>query len=389
LATLAAATGAMAQSSVTIWGVVDAAYSNYSQGGVSRTFMTTSGNASSQLGFKGTEDLGGGMSASFWLEAQLNNDSGAGAGFNGSNIGPISTTAGTAVTASGALASNTVANSGGLLFNRRSTIDLTGSFGAIRLGRDYTPTFWNHTVFDPFGTLGAGSGANITIGGLAPTTGGGANALTAARTNNGFSYLYGFAPNGISNIGSGLYTQITYALSENLSNAATGASGQYQGARVGYADGPLNVALAYSESNNQSNAATKYKETGIGGSYDMGVALLQAKWGTNDSNVAGTKQTYMTIGAKIPMGSGYIPVSYGSVEQNNAAKTGASQFAVGYVYSLSKRSALYTTYSALSNKNGGTYTFNGGNGGGVSGFPAANVTGKNGTAFDAGFRTSF
>ncbi len=361
LAVLAASGAAMAQSSVTIWGIVDAAYSNYSQGGVSKAFMTTSGNASSQLGFKGTEDLGGGMSASFWLEAQLNNDSGAGAGYNS--------------------AANSLTNNGGLQFNRRSTIDLTGKFGAIRLGRDYTPTFWSHTVFDPFGTLGAGAGSNVTLAS-------GQNALTAARTNNGFSYLYNVAANGGSHgLGSqGVYAQVTYALAENLSNAATGAAGQYQGARVGYAAGALNVAVAYSESNSSTTAAVKYKETNIAGSYDLGVAQLMAKWGTNDSNVAATKSTYYTIGAKIPMGSGYIPVSYGSVEQNNAKATGANQFAIGYVYNLSKRSALYTTYSALSNKNGGTYTFLGGNGGGASGLPA---TTANGTGFDVGFRTSF
>ena len=363
LAVLAASGAAMAQSSVTIWGVVDAAYSNYSQGGVSKAFMTTSGNASSQLGFKGTEDLGGGMSASFWLEAQLNNDSGAGAGYNS--------------------AANSLTNNGGLQFNRRSTIDLAGNFGAIRLGRDYTPTFWSHTVFDPFGTLGAGAGSNVTLAS-------GQNALTAARTNNGFSYLYNVAANGGSHgLGSkGVYAQVTLALAENLSNSATGAAGEYSGVRIGYAAGPLNVAAAYSESNSAATAATKYKETNIAGSYDMGVAQLMAKWGTNDSNVAATKSTYMTIGAKIPLGNGYIPVSYGNVEVNNAAKTGASQFAIGYVYNLSKRSALYTSYSSLSNKNGGAYTFLGGNGGGNPGF-SANVAGQNGTGFDVGFRTSF
>ena len=391
LAVLAASGAAMAQSSVTIWGVVDAAYSNYSQGGLSRTFMTTSGNASSQLGFKGTEDLGGGMSASFWLEAQMNNDSGSGSGFNGTNIGAISTTAGTAVTASGALANNTTANNGGLVFNRRSTIDLAGSFGAIRLGRDYTPSFWNHTVFDPFGTLGAGSGANITLPSTLTLAAANTNALTGARTNNGFTYLYGIAPNGGSHaLGSqGVYAQVTFAPAENLSNAAAGAAGQYQGARVGYAAGALNIAGSYAESNFQTNAATKYKETNIAGSYDMGVAQLMAHWGTNDiSTAAASKSSHWGIGAKIPMGSGYIPVSFNSVSINNAANSGASQFAIGYVYNLSKRSALYTTYSALSNKNGGAYTFLGGNGGGNAGLGSV-AAGKDGTAFDAGFRTSF
>jgi len=370
-----AATSAFAQSTVTIWGIADAAYANYSQGGVSRSFMTTSGNASSQLGFKGTEDLGGGMSASFWLEAQLNNDTGAGGGFNSTNtVFPGGTT--------GTNTSPTNNSNGGLFFNRRSTIDLAGSFGAIRMGRDYTPSFWNHTVFDPFGTLGAGAGSNITLAGKI-------NTLTAARTNNGFSYLYGIAPNGGSHaLGStGVYAQVTYALAENLSNSATGAAGQYQGARAGYANGPLNVAVAYSESNATIGTATKYKETNIAGSYDLGVVNLMAMAGTNDvSTAAMSKQTYYRIAAKIPMGAGYIPVSFNTVSYNDAAKSGADQFAIGYVYNLSKRTALYGTYSAISNKNGGTYTFLGGNGGGASGLPA---TSANGTGYDIGLRTSF
>ena len=345
--------------------------------------MTTSGNASSQLGFKGTEDLGGGMSASFWFEAQLNNDTGSGSGFNGTNVGSISTTPGAAITsATSTIANSSTANNGGLVFNRRSTIDLAGDFGAIRLGRDYTPSFWNHTVFDPFGTVGAGAGSNITL--LL-----GINGLTAARTNNGFSYLYGIAPNGGSHgLGStGVYAQVTMAPAENLSTAAAGAAGQYTGARVGYANGPLNVAGSYAESNNQNTALIKYKETNIAGSYDLGVAQLMAHWGTNDtSTAAGAKQTHYGIGAKIPMGSGYIPVSYNSVSVNDATTSGASQFAIGYVYNLSKRSALYTTYSALSNKNGGKYFFNGGNGGGAPGLPS---TTGNGTAYDIGLRTSF
>ena len=82
LATLAATTGAFAQSSVTIWGVVDAAVSRGTADGNTVTRLVGSGISSSQLGFRGTEDLGGGMGAHFWLEAGLSNDSGAGGATN-------------------------------------------------------------------------------------------------------------------------------------------------------------------------------------------------------------------------------------------------------------------------------------------------------------------
>jgi len=77
LAVLAFASAASAQSTVTLFGVMDADIGHYSQGGFSKTMVSTSGNGPSSLGFRGMEDLGGGLSAAFWLEAALLNDTGA------------------------------------------------------------------------------------------------------------------------------------------------------------------------------------------------------------------------------------------------------------------------------------------------------------------------
>ena len=107
LGALALAGMASAQSSVTLFGVVDAAVSGYkSQSETlfgttiskSQTVLSSGGYNTSRLGFRGTEDLGGGVAASFWLEAGMTNDNGGGA-----------------------------ANGGGLNFNRRSTVSLSGS----------------------------------------------------------------------------------------------------------------------------------------------------------------------------------------------------------------------------------------------------------------------
>jgi len=348
LAVLTASGISFAQSSVTLWGVADAGIAKQSQGGVSKTYLSSSGLSSSQLGFRGTEDLGGGMSASFWLEAGLTVDNGT---------------------------------PGGVAFQRRSTVDLAGNFGAIRLGRDYTPSFWNHTVYDPFGTLGSGAGSNLTL--VAPAQ---VNAATAARTNNGVSYLYNFSANGASAAGNaGVTAQLTYALPENLSG--TVSNGKYVGGRLGYNAGPLSLAVATAKSN-AAAGAVEYKETNIGGSYDLGVANLMAKFGTNDSNVAGTKFTWSSIGAKVPMGAGYIPVSFNTVKQDNSAGSKANQFAIGYVHNLSKRTALYTAYSKISNKNGAAYGFGGGNGGFASG-ALGTATNNGATGFDLGVRHSF
>jgi len=351
LAVLAASGAAMAQSSVTLWGVADAGYQSAKQGNVTKNIVSSSGLSSSQLGFRGTEDLGGGMNASFWLEAGLTVDNGT---------------------------------SGGVAFQRRSTVELSGKAGAIRVGRDYTPSFWTHTVFDPFGTLGSGAGSNIT--------GRGQNATTGARTNNGISYLYGFNPNSTSNVGKGgLYVQATMALGEQLSTAAA-QTGKYNGYRVGYSDAKMNIAIATAE---VVNGALKDKEMNIGASYDLGVARVMVKTGTNTlrtanagsglvPGVAAAEYKWSSIGAAIPMAGGTIPISW-NTSKNNVDSKEANQLAIGYVHNLSKRTAVYGTYSKITNKNGATYGFNGGNGGFGSGLAPTG----NGTGLDLGVRHAF
>src|SRR5205085_4846578 len=125
-----------AQSSVALFGIVDAAarhVSNRGPAGGSVTRLHNSGESSSRLGFRGTEDLGGGMSGSFWLEAGLNNDDGTGQTLSTNNqfAAPASFAAGGGEAGRNARASNGT----GLVFNRRATVSLAGGLGEIRLGR--------------------------------------------------------------------------------------------------------------------------------------------------------------------------------------------------------------------------------------------------------------
>jgi predicted porin len=144
LAALTAFAGvASAQSSVTLFGVVDLNARNVKNGSAgSLKTLSTDGLASTRFGVRGVEDLGGGLRAGFWLEAGFGADTAAGA-------------------SAGADASGNRIGTGGLVFNRRATLSLLGGFGEVRLGRDYTPTFWNHTIFDPFGTNGVASQTNL------------------------------------------------------------------------------------------------------------------------------------------------------------------------------------------------------------------------------------
>jgi predicted porin len=346
LAVLGAFAGvASAQSTVTLFGVVDLNARQVKNGSNDAlNTMGTDGNASSRLGFRGVEDLGGGLSAGFWLEAGLAADSGNMGGNNGL----------TAPT-----------NGSANIFNRRSTVSLLGGWGELRLGRDYTPSFWNTTVFDPFGTNGVGSFLNIANNGL------GTNAITYVRANNTIGY---FLP---SNLG-GLYGQAQVSAQEG---GAVNGNKQFSG-RLGYAAGPFNVALSYGSTDSLQGAVEqKYKHGNIAGSWNFGFLNLMAQW---DKLEAGAREqkTYL-IGTVVPLGQGEFKFAYSKADQSGAGFDGADadQIAVGYVYNLSKRTAMYGHLSRIKNKNAlAAFAISGGAG------SAANDTSR---GVEVGLRHSF
>ena len=379
LAALALAGIASAQSSVTLFGVLDAGVSynetksNLANGtSVKRSQWTqsTSGYNSSRLGFRGTEDLGGGLAASFWLEAGLGNDTGAAGG------------------------------GGTQLFNRRSTVSLSGAFGEVRIGRDYTPTFWNDTTFDPFGTNGVGS--NVIFGAhLAPT------ATPASPTSPYADGNYVRASNTVgyflpSNLG-GFYGQVQYGLAEQVKTTGTNVStaGRYVGGRFGYANGPLDVALAYGESttNDLIVSNNKVKTANLGASYDFGMVkafaeLSQFKLasGIATTIVDNSKVNGLLIGATAPIGAGLIRASFSTARVSlPGADPRADKFALGYVHNLSKRTALYATYAHVNNKNFGAnvpgISANAGTGSSPLAYGAGTPSSSNG--YDFGVRHAF
>ena len=373
LATLAVAGVASAQSSVTLFGIVDAGVSYYdakpnNNGPTQKTWQqTNSGYNSSRIGFRGTEDLGGGLAAGFWLEAALGNDTGAAGG------------------------------GGTQLFNRRSTVSLSGPFGEVRIGRDYSATFWNDTAFDPFGTNGVGTnvifngaGTSILPARAGVTQSGFANP-NYVRANNMVAY---FLP---ANLG-GFYGQAQYGLNERVDNGGLtldSKTGGYAGGRFGYANGPLDVAIAYGESNVFDNTlitdSTKTKILNAGASYDLGVVKLFTELSKYENELEGSGRnpsvTGYLLGATAPVGPGLIRVSFsqakGDYDLAGQSDPKSSKFAIGYVHNLSKRTALYATYARVENKNGA-----GAVAGGTFNIPATtNVKSSNG--YDFGIRHAF
>ena len=346
LAVLATAGVASAQSSVTLFGIVDATIS-HGRGSISdKTQLTNSGYNSSRLGFRGTEDLGGGMSASFWLEAGMSNDDGQGAATNSNNQ------------ASGVGAA--VAGRQGLTFNRRSTVSLAGGWGEVRLGRDYTPQFWNLTVFDPFGTNGVGTTQTLN----SIITG-----VTAVRASNSIGY---FLP---GNLG-GFYGQAQFYLGENNTGPATDKDGRGLGVRVGFAQGPFNVALALSRTNYD---AGDVQQNNIAGQWDFGMAKLMGEFSFDKNNALNAKGKGGLIGALVPVGAGEVRAAVSRYKVDVAGDPTTTKLALGYVHNLSKRTALYATVARVKNKGGASQSL----GGSVTGVNASS------TGYDFGVRHSF
>jgi predicted porin len=309
----AVAGAASAQSSVTIYGVADVGI-NHNSGSYAagnKTSMENGMQAPSRLGFKGREDLGGGLSATFNLEN----------GFNVDN---------------GGLAANNV------LFNRQAWVGLNGNFGSVQLGRQESPLYAQLDALDPFGTSGAGSALNMFP----------AVAINE-RTSNTINY---------KTLSLGGFTgEFAYVLGETA--GSTSANNQY-GLALGYANGPLAVKFGYNRANATGTAffqdlglATAVdadlKSALLTGSYDFGVAKLLVAHG--EDKLEGTpavvrgKSNSSLVGVSVPFGAGTVLASYSRLNIKNVADADADQIAVGYSYALSKRTSLYTTYARISN----------------------------------------
>lgn len=320
LAVLGAFSGAaFAQtSSVQIYGVIDTAFVHDSGNGVSGSLNKvdssyTSGNkAGSRIGFKGTEDLGGGLSALFTIENGFKADDGS-------------------------------ADQGGTLFGRQAFVGLQGGFGTVKLGRQYNPMYSNQVATDPFGNGMAGAFSRlISTGGAATASSFGIGAGT--RVDNAVTYT---TPDLM-----GVKGELQYGFGEVAGDSSK--SRQY-GLSVGYTNGPVSAALSHLNVNNNPAAGASInaiKNTALTGTYNFGVAKAHALYQINKND--GTGATALDtrdwmLGVSAPFGASTVVASF--IKHNNraVANADAKQLAVGYIYALSKRTSLYTGYGRLTN----------------------------------------
>lgn len=349
LALLSAAAPAFAQSSVTIAGVADAAARSVSNEGRGSVKSLTSGNNStSRLIVRGVEDLGGGLSASFWLEHGLALDTG-----------------------SAAQATQ--------FWDRRSTVSLTSkTLGEVRAGRDFVPSYVNWSRYDPFGHIGAAGSNNFAT--ATPTgpirSAFGTSPNTTVRANNAIQFLL---PGGLAGFEGGLLVA--------AGEGGTAANGQHKttGLRLGWAAGGTSVSAASTTTENDLTASGKFKDSAFGGQTTFGPLRITAAWRRFEQ--ANAQQTNTLLGAVYTLAQNEFKFSYlkadmaGRVGATAIDANDATQLGLGYVYNLSKRSALYTHYSRISNKGAATFV--------VPGGPAGIAGGKSSKGYEFGVRHTF
>ena len=343
LAAVAATSAAFAQSSVTVFGVVDAGYNSKSwkaDGGknAKSTGVVDGALAGSRFGFRGVEDLGGGLKAEFIIEqglsptsAGLTNARTATSGFQIEGYSPSLT--GRSTTS----------------LNRQSFLGVSGGFGAVRLGYQYTNVYELATLSGYHAGSEAVHGADFAhVAGSAYVGGTRANAITYISPKFG-----GFTAQFQYGAGTGL---------QSFENNIT-ADGQFEAKRTSimgkYAAGPLSAALSYTAFKNGTTtggaasgpSTVTANLTQFGASYDFGMAKVGFTYNTGDNDIA-DKTSYRevdaySLSASVPFGSTSLVVAYHDIDEKNGNGTkitDGSGYQFGVVHSLSKRTAAYAFY---------------------------------------------
>lgn len=316
---------AAAQSSVTIYGLIDAGIVRESGAVTGPLTKQTSGISNgSRLGFKGSEDLGAGWSALFLLENGFQGDTGA-------------------------------LGQGGLLFGRQSYLGLKSTdVGTVTVGRQFTPHYNTLIMLDPFQVGLSGAAINII-----PFTGN-----SSSRMDNSLLYVSpGFA---------GITGELAYAFGE----VAGSSSVQSQwGAALAYANGPINARLGFHYRNNDTptTKTSGARDTLLAIVYDFGVLKAHLGYGIdqgvnsslirntanaygNGAPIASTDSRDLLAGITMPFGVHTFLASYIRKDDKTVRNQDASQWAVGYRYALSKRTDIYSSYAKINNRNGAGYT---------------------------------
>jgi predicted porin len=303
---------ALAQS-VTVFGTIDTGIRSQSKaqvaGGDESNLVVTDGlRTTNRLGFRGSEDLGGGLKANFWMESQHASDTGA---FN------LSTA-------------------------RKSVVGLSQGGMSIDLGRDYTVNFKSQGIYDPM---------SYTYTGIAPTAG---TNTQGVRFSNLVTAGFRFGTGGI---------RVDYSTggNQNPDGAPGDDTGDAFGIMGDFAFGPVTVTAAFS-SMEVDNAGNASDVTNIGARYTMGAFTFRAGWSNTENEATNTETPMFVLGLQYAISPTLnARLGYYNVETEVAGTTTQErgQFLAALDYYLSKRTTAYVMIDRLSLDQPGTVTLGG------------------------------
>jgi predicted porin len=321
------ATGAFAQSSVTISGSFDPslAMSKTTYGddtSVGQTFIRNNSRGTSNVTFRITEDLGAGMSAIALYEADFN----AGAKVDQAAAAP---TAGAYAGYTTTTSANSLGALGGELY-----LGLTGGFGSFKLGAANTPSLTTQAARQAYGTkLGGGFGTTMGTSHVRESN----SIVYATPVFGGFSGAIGYALNSTKDVNAAA------ALSDTGTKTDIG---------LNYASGPL--MASYSLFNQGStSAATSNKQHNLAVQYALGAARLYAGYHNESLSVApgaaDKKAAGYNLGVKYDITSAFAAMAnYGKLNDKSAADLNQTITSMGVDYAMSKRT---TAYMRMENRN--------------------------------------
>jgi len=315
---LLAAFGAQAQN-VTITGLLDMSAGQFQSPGGAKTWRSDSGNMSTSfIGFRGTEDLGGGLKAKFALDHFLRLDTGGPGRFNGDAF-----------------------------WARDAYVGLSGAFGTTVIGRNTTPLFVSTLLFNAFGDSFGFSPSIRQLFTPAAT-------MPAFLGDTGWNNSLAYASTD--------YDGLSWNLIGGLGEGAPGALGKNVGANLLYFNGPLAATAAWQKVRNGAFGAPAgfVSQTAwqLGTSYQLPVAKLYAQYSDVSTAAAVTEKTRIwNFGAAVPLGPGRVLAQFGDSRARVAGvDTTNKTLTLGYDYTMSKLTDVYAVYmndkvSRLANAN--------------------------------------
>ena len=404
---LLSASGVMAQSNVTLYGLVDGGY-NYVSGLRQGSVNTIASGImeGSRFGMRGSEDIGGGYKAIFTLEIRFEVDTGSVS--NRPNSGPqvpdrVNTTILASLAAQGlpgaaplapgvtvaSLASQLTTglgtnafgvNLGGNLFDRQAFAGLVTPFGAFTLGRQYTPGFLVSAAFDASQTqssLAAGQVASLP-------------AAFDIRLSN--TLQYGIQTGGIT-------ATLMYGAGE-VAGSSSSSAGRFLGAMAIYKGNGFSVGFAHNERKNEFGQKSLTNNI-LGANVVIGPGTLYGQYATirddNPSNLSPlfasvplpVRAQYQTafntafrqdaklmhIGYRLTSGVHTIVTAFNRLDDKRAVNADTDSYGVTYTYALSKRTNLNAVVTRFNNKGSGQVAPGGGGFlGGVTASAGADAT---------------